>query len=107
MTSDFRDVRVNTYLSSYEFIWVVISAFLSFYLCIRCLGLTFLDGLRQVSSHTNLDVDIDCVIRNKNEQMLMGFAATVQFMTNNYLETQTALHEIIWYCQQNYIKTYD
>ncbi|KAF3638683.1 hypothetical protein FXO38_23111 [Capsicum annuum] len=35
------------------------------------------------------------VVRNRDGQMLMAFAAPVQFLTNNYSETQAALHGII------------
>ncbi|KAM3247773.1 hypothetical protein P3L10_009540 [Capsicum annuum] len=46
------------------------------------------------------------VVRNRDGQMLMAFAAPIQFLTNSYSETQAALHGIIWCCQQNFQKLF-
>lgn len=42
------------------------------------------------------------IVRNRNGQMIMAFAAPVEFLTNNYSETQAALQGLIWCCQQNF-----
>lgn len=45
---------------------------------------------------------VDRVVVNKNGQILTTFTEPVQFLNNNYSETQAALHRIILCCQPNF-----